>query len=258
MFKILGLSHLVFTVNTDKINSLNETLLGSFYGDGDYLEFNHQEARKDIIRNNTNSISKISLFKPLQGNLPAIEFLYSKNTLSRHINTYGLIFNNHEFKCNQLEYIINFDKHYYAKCFFDPKLNLYISYSTNLIQDQFGCWIIVKDFDQQKQFFLNEKSNQVISCDQDKLVIKCRVINSKFSSYTIVLLKDNSLLNENYYNDDLGLSTIGWFQKSNSEVKPTTIFFSTIAFQILIFKRKFEAKFFYNNVSISHELLNVQ
>jgi hypothetical protein len=60
MNNILGLSHLVFTVNSDKIHTLKGTLLESFYGDGDYLEFNHKEARKDLIRNSTNLISKIS------------------------------------------------------------------------------------------------------------------------------------------------------------------------------------------------------
>ena len=257
MINILGLSHLVFTVNCDKINSLNGTLLDSFYGDGDYLEFNHKEARKDLIRNNFNLISKISLFKPLNSDLPALEFLYCKSSISRDNHSYGLIFNNYDFKSKELEQVINFDNFYFAKFFFDKKLNLSISYSTNLIQDQFGCWIIIKDFEEQKNLLLNQKSNQVISSDENKIVIRTKVINSKFSSFTIVLIKSNSNLTENFFNDDLGLSTIGWFQKKTNELKQSNDFLKTKDFQITIFGKKFNANFLYKNVSISHEILNL-
>jgi hypothetical protein len=257
MNNILGLSHLVFTLNCDKINSLNGTLLESFYGDGDYLEFNHKEARKDLIRNNVNLISKISLFKPINSDLPALEFLYCKSSISRVINSYGLIFNNYDFKSKELEEVIYFDNFYFVKCFFDKTLNLLIAYSTNLTQEQFGCWIIVRDFEEQKNLLLNQKSNDVISCDENKIVIRTKVINSKFSSFTIVLIKSNSNFTENYFNDDLGLSTIGWFQKKTNEIRHNYNFLKTKDFQITIFGRKFNANFLYKNVSISHEILNI-
>jgi|694.fasta_scaffold50670_3 hypothetical protein len=257
MTDILGLSHLVFTVNCEKMDSLKGTLLESFYGDGDYLEFDHKEARKDLIRNNVNLISKISLFKPLNSDLPALEFLYSKSSISRDNSSYGLIFNNYDFKDKELEQVINFDNYYFAKFIFDKKLNLSISYSTNLIQDQFGCWIIIKDFEEQKNLLLNQKSIRVISSDDNKIIIRTKVINSKFSSFTIVLIKSKCIFTENFFNDDLGLSTIGWFKKMTSEMKENNHFIKSKDFQITIFERKFKANFLYKNVSISHEFLNI-
>jgi len=257
MNNILGLSHLVFTVNSDKINSLKGTLLESFYGEGNYFEFNHKEARKNLIRNHTNMLSRISLFKPLNGDLPAIEFLYSESTISRDQNSFGLILNNFDLKSEEFEKEIHFGKNYSAKILFDKKLNLTISHSTNLMQDKFGCWIIVKDFEDQKNLLLNQKSNKVISSDENIIVIRTKVLNSKFSSFTIVLIKSNSNFTENYFNDDLGLSTIGWFQKTHSEIKENNKFFKTKDFQITMFGRKFKANFLYKNVSISHELLNI-
>ena len=149
------------------------------------------------------------------------------------------------------------DKKKNAKCIFDKELNLNIAYCTDLIEDDFGCWITVKDFDNHKNFLLNEKANRIISYENDMLTVKCRVLNSKFTTFTIVLIKEKRERAQNYYNDDLGLSTIGWFQKNFERLENYEQFSITHTFQISIFSRIFNAHFLYSNISISHELLNL-
>ena len=256
MNNILGLSHLVFTINSENIHSLKGTILEDYFGDGDYFEFDHTEIRRKLIRNDINIHSKISLFKPLNSNLPAIEFLYSKNDTARPLNTFGLILKNLNVDKKYLANEFKFEEFYFAKCFLDSKLNIYVSHDTNLIESEYGCWITVKDFEAHKKLLTSIKSNLIISNDNNKLIVKCRVINSKFSTFTIVLLRD-TLTTNNFFNDDLGLSTIGWIQKSNDKYSEDSLFQNTNTFQISIFDRIFKAKFLYNNSSISHELLNI-
>lgn len=257
MFKILGLSHIVFTVNKENIKSLKGTVLGNFYGEGNYLEFNHGEIRKNLIRNDNNLLSKITLFKSLNGDLPAIEFLYSNSNFKRPSDSYGLILKTITPPSDCLKNELRFGQKKNAKCIFDKELNLNIAYCTDLIEDDFGCWITVKDFDNHKNFLLNEKANRIISYENDMLTVKCRVLNSKFTTFTIVLIKEKRERAQNYYNDDLGLSTIGWFQKNFERLENYEQFSITHTFQISIFSRIFNAHFLYSNISISHELLNL-
>ena len=109
-----------------------------------------------------NSISKISLFKPLNGDLPAFELLYCKTNFSRPDESFGFILKNKKTSPKSIKKEIKFSNGKFAKCVFDERLSLNIAYSTNLIQDDYGCWITVSDYEDQRRFFLNEKSNQII------------------------------------------------------------------------------------------------
>jgi len=258
MHKILGLSHIVLTVNSKIIKSFNSTLLSMFYGDGKYFEFNHSTIRREMIRSEINLISKISLFKALNGDLPAIELLYSEGNLKRPDKNFGLIFKTISLPLEFDKKELRFGNNYHIKYIFDEKLHINVAYSTNIIDDDYGCWMIVNDFDQQKTFLINEKSNQIISNEEDIIIFRCRVLNTKFSYFTIVLIRDKDNIIEKYYNDDLGLSTIGWFQKNLDCVIETNDFSSSETFPITIFEKSFDAKFLYNNISISHELLKIK
>ena len=77
MNSIIGLSHLVFTVNSINNNSAKKSdFLKQFYSEGEIFNFDHSFIRNSLIRNNENAISSLSLFRPLTHNLPAIELLY--------------------------------------------------------------------------------------------------------------------------------------------------------------------------------------
>ena len=260
MSNIIGFSHLVFTVNNSCSLSAS-SFLNEFYFEREYFELDHGTCRLPMIREITNSVSKISLYKSKLGDLPGIELLHVKSVVKRPLLNYGLI-------C-QGRFTPSFalplkrqhfgGGEFYVDYYYDELLNSLIAPATNLFNNEKdgGCWMILSDFEKQKEFFLSIGGRKVLIDTENIFAVKCRVINKKLSSFVFVLIKD--ITNKNtHYNDDLGLSTLGWFARNIDETDiQDELLSSSDLFSISLNGNCFDAKFFYNNQNISHEILKV-
>ena len=66
---------------------------------------------------------------------------------------------------------------------------------------------------------------------------------------------------KNYYNDDYGLSTIGWISKDLENIQPrirTIGFELSPTFSIEMNNNHFEAFFCYDNFSLSQEIMKIK
>ena len=147
-------------------------------------------------------------------------------------------------------------KNFFVKYYFDSFINSRIAVETNLFEKGFGCWLCASDFEEQKSFFLSIRNSKVLLENDDFLIISCKVINKKFSNFTFVIIRDD--VESTNFNDDPGLSTIGWITKDISHESLAAIKLQgSPKFTILLNGNTFDAKFLYNNKSISHELLKL-
>ena len=258
MSSIIGLSHLVFTVNRNNTNSAkNSDFLMQNFSEAVNFEFDHSYVRKSLIRNKENAISSLSLFKPISHDLPAIELLYANSTELRPFEKYGIIDTcKTDKREKELEtyYFPNSD--FYVRYYYDSFMESWIALDTNFFENGVGCWISTSDFESQKMFFSSIKTGKILLENDNYFVFKCRVVNKKFSNFTFVLVKDlNSSL---FYNDDSGLSTLGWFTKDieNESFSKNGLTLSE-SFTIYLNDNIFTAMFLFNNRSISHELLKL-
>lgn len=255
MIDILGISHIVFTTNNKFDSKTLNTLLEDYFFDGEYFEFDHSTIRRPLIRSEKNLQSNLSLLKAKINFLPALELLHCESEISRPNNFFGLILKKN-YKGISYEKKSIFIDEYYINFIKEEKFGINISYETNIIEEDFGCWICVNDYESQKQFLLSQKSIKVVREGDDYIVVKCRIMNSSFTSFNIILLRDTQSKELEYYNDDLGLSTLSWFFKGDVNNQGLD-FKLTDIFEIDMLSKKFHACFLYSNKSLSHELLKI-
>jgi hypothetical protein len=258
---VIGLSHLVFTVNETGNNQLLSDLLAKEYDLPILLEFNQSEFRKALLRNNQNLISHISLFKPKFNHLPAIELLHVIPLAERSIMNYGLFIagSNAGKNDQEIQTIELGQTSYNLRFHIDNILQSPVGelYSDNVFVNTNGCWIIVQDFDSQSAFLKSIAGVKILEDSNNTLVAKFRVINKTFSSFTIILIRDEQNSSD-FFNDDIGLSTLGWFSKDLINGTGNGFFNKgSDIFPIEMNGTRFDAKFIYNNKSISHELLKL-
>ena len=153
MNDIIGLSHLVFSVDQNK--KQENILLKTLYDNEKFYEFDHKNIRSPFIRNKENLTSKLNIYNSSFSDLPPIELLTVNNVSKRSKNNYGLIVNDKLLSINQDKIKIEFcNSEFYVSCFFDFFLNSYVAVENNFFNSGNGCWYLAKDFDDQK-FFLN-------------------------------------------------------------------------------------------------------
>ena len=252
MYDLLGISHLVFTVNQTKYkdsNYLNE----KFYSPEEYI-FDHYSNKKTLLRNSSKEFSKINLFKSKDNSLPAFEFLNSKSDLYRPIDSYGIIdknYKNLKTQSRKIEFLDNnwIFSHYCSE------LNLNICNDTDLIKNNTGLWFKVNTFEKHVNFFKNHLNLNCLYKDNYKAIFKSRVINKSLTNFEIVILRSNE--KQYYFNDDIGFSTIGWVTKNLVQIKNIDHFNVTDEFKIIINNNEFSAQFIYDNTLISNEFLKI-
>lgn len=258
MSNILGFSHLVFTVADNGIAG-GSGFLDTLYDSEEYFELDHATHRSELVRAPQNLVSRISLYKSRTGDLPAIELLHVKHTQQRPVLNYGLISRHTGLPLGlPLERRIIPGTPFYVDGWFDPLLNTFIASQTNLFDDekQAGCWMFLSDFEVQKKYFSGIGGKKILIDTADIFAVKCRVINKKLSSFVFVLINDR-ISNAEYYNDDLGLSTLGWFARNLSDESLAMGLHASNLFSISLNGNSFDARFLYNNKNISHEILKV-
>lgn len=255
MFKVLGLSHLVFSNNRLNLD-LNNFLKNNFEPPSNF-KLDHSILRQPMVRLKENLLSNISLYKSNLKSFPALEVLHVSTINKRSEESYGIILNSETNRKLGLETINFSNPNFYANCLFDQNLNSYIAYDTNLIKDKSlnGCWITVNDFHEQVDVLSNIFRLPIYEEFEDICSFKCKLLNSTFSNFILVLINGKNKVNQTF-NDDLGISTIGWFVNTlEIESDKNNNLQITDEFQIELLNNKFKAKFVYSNFGISHELL---
>ena len=82
----------------------------------------------------------------------------------------------------------------------------------------------------------------------------CVIINTFFSPFTILIIKSEK--QTDYFNDDAGLSTLGFICK-NLPKKIDKPFCLSEELDIILFTKKLKGKFIYDNNGIAYELLKI-
>ena len=251
MNNIIGISHIVFTVDNQEY--IESSYISSSYQNPKSFLFNHSTIKNKLIRRNLNGISKLSYFESKDNYQVPIETIFSKNIESRPKNSFGII--NKSFGKGDDE---NFKilKHkilgdlnvYYCK-----RIQAFICNNLELIRTELGCWIEVSNFEDHIKLLVEDFGLTCIYQTNQIAVIQTKVINKSFSNFSIILL--NSYSNKNYFNDDIGLSSIGWISNSEFIIKAPN-FKKTQVFYLKLFENKFKTKFIYDNKGVSHEILN--
>ncbi len=258
MSNIIGFSHLVFTVcNTDPEPASD--FLNNFYLAKEYFEFDHETFRMPLIREEKNGISKLSLYKSKDGNLPAVELLHVDNVVKRPLTNYGIIAaKNNYSRINELKRLYFSENEFYVDYYYDALMNSPVATATNFFDNEKdpGCWMLLNDFEEQRTFFRSISNKKILIDKNDVFAVRTKVINKKLSNFIFVLVKDHN--NGKYYNDDLGLSTLGWFTKGFDGITGEIELESSTVFPISLNGNYFDAKFFYNNQNISHEVLKIK
>ena len=253
---IIGLSHLVFTVPFSKKSNYKSSLLELFYSDPIRYKFDHYNYRKNLLKSADNNLSNLEIYIPKNSDSPAIELLYVNTDFHRPNEYYGFIFNKNLYKpTTTLKKMFLSDSKYYVEYYYDLFLHSNIATNANLFASGQGCWISVNDFVEQKKFFSSISGVQILVDENSLFVLKCRVLNKTFSFFYIAIIP---IINSDtfFYNDNIGISTFGWFRKNNSIESYVSIFkYISPFFQIEMTENTFDAIFLSNNKGVSHELL---
>ena len=252
MLKIVGLSHLVFTVNHEKYK--NSAYLKNKFLVGDQYIFNHHRYRKDLLRDSTKKFSKINLFKSKHNDFPAFEFLESDCEVLRPSNFYGIIDKNFK-QTNYISEKVQLSKNIWVKSQFCPMLNLNICNKTDLIDSQNGLWLKVYKFEEHVNFFIKSLKLKCYYQDDEKAFFRTIIVNKNLVNFDIVLFK--TLERQSFFNDDIGLSTIGWITKNLVNKKEKDNFKFTESFNFKIGNRELSAQFSYDKSFLSNEYIKV-
>ena len=249
--KILGLSHIVFTVNSTKVNK-DDYLTHSFEDSQNY-SFDHSVARSKMIRDERNNISMLDFFKYKDNYGPSIELLYSFTKENRPSQSYGIIdktFIPNNFDFNTLDH----DFLGKTKSYFSSSLNCEIITSTESIDTDYGCWIEVSNFANHVEMLKSFFGMELTYFNGQIAKFKSIIINTSLSPFTLIVIKSKAP--KIYYKDDRGLSSLGWFAKSLPE-KSFDSFSLSDQFNLSLFTKKLKGRFIFDNNGIAHEILKL-
>ena len=262
---IIGLSHIVFTIEEGKSPGKGiEMILNNHFIKPEYLELDNSLWRLPLLRNESNALSKIALYKAADHDLPAIEFLHVSKTDDTRQKFCGVFLNNKMYPFLGNELFVDEDiselptdgiEEVTIRKKFIQILNTLRNRQVNI---QHGCWCEVKDFDSQKAFFKSIPGASFQIETEDFFVVRSKVVNKRFSWFSIMLIRSEKYETD-FYNDDMGLSTLGWFVKAlEVGVDEESEFLSSPVFPVSINMNTFNALFLYTNMGISHELLKIK
>ena len=250
MTKIIGLSHIVFTRAKTSIN--DDIFLKSNYESPKKFQFDHSSIKSKMVRDKLNKLSNLSFYRSNSRGI-SVEILHSKTNVKRPKCSYGII--DKKIKSDSLnENYSELDFLGENKSTFSPSLNCYVIKSTNVINTDYGCWYSVNNFEHHVEIFQKLLGLKLISNDEKIAKFKCVIINTFFSPFTILII--NSEKKTDYFNDDAGLSTLGFICKNLPE-KIDEPFCLSEELDIILFTKKLKGKFIYDNNGISYELLKI-
>lgn len=249
MINTLGLSHIVFTVNKTNIDSY----LKDCFNKPKKYSFDHSSIRYDMIRHKRNSLSDLEFFVYKDNTGPSVELIKTVTQNKRPDSNFGLIdktFSPDITKVHDTNHIFfgNISS-YFSKC-----LNCQVIISSESIETDFGCWIKVSNFESHVSMLRDFFALKLIYSDNNIAKFKTSIINKSLSPFTLVLIK--SRISQNYFNDDIGLSSLGWFVKDFPK-KTYNPFSLSNEFKLSLFTKKLTGRFIFDNNGISHELLKI-
>tara|TARA_Y100000385_G_scaffold283571_1_gene339918 strand:- start:80 stop:763 length:684 start_codon:yes stop_codon:yes gene_type:complete len=215
--------------------------------------FDHSDQRLKMIRDKINNISNLRFYKYKNNLGPSIELLNCVNKNYRLSNTYGIIDKNFISYKDELR---NSDHIFFGKIksYFSSSLNCQIITSVDSIDTDYGCWFEVNNFDNHIEMLKSFFGLKLIDQTKNTAKFKSIIINSSLSPFTLIIVK--SKISTKYYNDDNGLSSLGWFANSFPQ-EPFKSFNLSDEFNLSLFTKKLKGRFIFDNYGISHELLKL-
>lgn len=250
MTKIIGLSHIVFT--KVKSSSNDDIFLKSNFENPKKFKFDHSSIRSNMLRDKSNKLSNLSFYKSNKNSI-SVEILHSNTNSTRPKMSYGII--DKKIKIDNLKENDS-DLDFLGKNMstFSQSLNCYIVKSTNIINTDYGCWYSVNNFEQHIEIFEKSLGLKLISNDGEIAKFESVIINTFLSPFTILIVRTET--KTDYFNDDAGLSTLGFICKSLPE-KINEPFYLSEEFDLMLFKKKLKGKFIFDNNGIAYELLKI-
>lgn len=262
MSNIIGLSHIVFTSSIRRIPE--SSWLKNFFAEPEEICLANQEFKKDLQRY-PDSETRIVIYKPLSGDLPAFELVFSKNQYSWPRSSYGIIIDENWIDSERYKPVSEF-----------LALREAVAIKSVFLDQEIGCFVAVSP-DLKRKFNSKMGLCLKVACEahfndlceilalkkviaaENIYVCFAKVVNTAFSDFPIFFLIDpKSTKSEPFFNDDLGLSTIGWFVKDVNAVLPSNVnsrFRKTNIFDLTLNGREFQGVFLYDLSLPSNEIL---
>lgn len=262
MADILGLSHLIFSSKCKLLPQ--DSPLSTLFSAPISNSFDHFEAKKKLLRDQTYKKTDLALYISKEGELPGFELIPGSCEISRPLSSYGLIldakfadiFKNAEFygyPLNLEDKIPNI-KNFYLEASL-PSL-IAISPIFKEYSCAMGIWYHVPDIDMASDFMIGIIGAKSLCKFSFGEIFSVKAINKKFSNFMIAIIK-NDLPDAYYYNDDIGFAAFGWIAKRKVVLpaKFANSFSLSPEFKIDMNGKKFNAEFIYDNRSPSHEIM---
>lgn len=264
MLQVVGLSHLVFTSQSSGLPE--GSILSSIYQFGERNDYGPIPEKKELLRDADGwESTSMSLYHSKTSEHPSLELIHIDKASHRPAGSYGLILPpGHESSTAMAPSQCGIPVPDIAanSIVSEESLPVTIAFSPKPVEHgcSMGAWLDVADLDASTAFFTDALGAECISKGVSSTLLKCRVVNKKFSKFLWLLRQKNSI-EEVYYNDDLGLSTIGWVARGLDGVEAAARRHGLRAsgrFEVGVGGRTLRAAFLYDNRSASHEILSVQ
>ncbi len=263
MSGILGLSHLVFTTCAERL--ADDSHLSALYHLGERNQYGAIPEKKDLLREPEGWRStSMSLYHSRTASHPSFELIHAKGTNARPLGSYGLLLPPHpglngQAPPNSLAFLVDFLA--VEQVIIDKTLPTYLAFSSKLEESacSMGAWLEVADLSVTVDLFKNLLMCEELFSDGETSLLRCRVLNKKFTKFLWVLRKIKSNAGV-YFNDDIGLSTIGWIARgfdTSGETAQACGLKTSGRFDVAVGGRTLKAAFLYDNQSASHEILAV-
>lgn len=263
MAQVIGLSHLVFTTNAKELSSGSS--LSALYRFAERNHYGPIPEKRSLLRNPEGWRStSMSLYHSQTASHPSFELIHASSGFVRPLGSYGLILPVQDggfpdpipVELSYLRSALSVDN-----VVLDETVPTYIIFSSTLAEHNctMGAWLEVADLHAATALYKDILMAEELWSGDGLTVLKCRVINKKFSSFLWVLRNktDEAAV---YYNDDCGLSTIGWIARGLDGFDEAASLHGLQAsghFGVTVGGRDLKAAFLFDNRSASHELLSV-
>lgn len=263
MSNVYGFSHIILTTHE---RELSDPLLAKLYTLGIRQGFDHTLFKSGLLRNvKGNENPGISLYKSIDSSLPALELINYKSEQCRDEASCGFVFpaalaSDYPVGKNQgiLTNITPLSAEYISQ---NNLIKMAISEAPLRHRCSMGVWMTAKRYNQTSRWFKEGLKAKCILETEQYTMLTSRVMNKKFTNILWILVRDNQGNQASYFNDDSGMSTLGWLVKDLElpAQKAEKLGFNVgPVFEIKLSQRLFQARFIYDNCTPSFELLKLK
>lgn len=257
---VIGLSHIVFT--TDSREFAEGSCLKKLFAPAEVHHFKNQEFKSDLQRQ-PSSETEIRLFRPLSDDCAALELLFAEGTPARPINSSALLID--AGLCPDLKGSLD-------RAF--PELSALFPSRGHIMDKAAGPVLLCEGLKAKfgtsmglcvrmagpadVEAWVRLFGLKLVSDENTVKIATARLMNRSFLPFPFFFVCGNLVAGDHFYNDDQGLSTLGWLAKDlgmMEDASQKSGWKTTAKFPLSLNTTAFNGMFVYDGKMISHEVL---